>query len=313
MRKMTKEQFIIKAIAKHGDRFNYSKVVYVNNCTNVIIICPDHGEYDQTPDNHLQGKGCPKCKVEKLSKDRLFTIQEFIQKARTIHGDKFDYSKVNYLGMFTKICIICPTHGEFWKSPRHHLTQEGCPKCSNKFRPTTIDWIQKAKSLHGDKYDYSKVIYINNYTKVIIICPIHGEFEQIAYIHLSGHGCPKCNASKGELALEEIFKKYNIQYEPQYNIPEIVANYEIDFYLPEYRLLIEFHGKQHYEYIPFFHDGKYTFEDQKARDDMVRDAAIRWKYNYLEFNCKQYKHLSKDQFEELVIGSINKFKKINIT
>ncbi len=309
MKKMTKEQFIIKAIAKHGDRFNYSKVVYVNNCTNVIIICPIHGEFECTPANHLKGTNCPKCSNEKQSRERLFTIQEFIQKARTIHGDKYDYSKVNYLGMFTKICIICPTHGEFWKSPRHHLTQDGCPKCSNKFRPTTIDWIQKAKSLHGDKYNYDKVNYVNNYTKIIITCSKHGDFEQLPHVHLKGHGCPICKASKGELALKEIFKKHNIYHEPQYNIPEIVANYEIDFYLPEYRLLIEFHGRQHYEYIPFFHDGNYSFEDQKTRDNLVRDAAKRWKYNYLEFNYKQLKYMTSTEFEEMVINKINKFKK----
>ena len=99
---------------------------------------------------------------------------------------------------------------------------------------------------------------------------------------------------------------------PQYNIPEIVANYEIDFYLPEYRLLIEFHGRQHYEYIPFFHDGDYTFEDQKTRDEMVRDAAIRWKYNYIEFNYKHF-NLLKEQFGEFVITTIlsQKFFKRN--
>ena len=112
---------------------------------------------------------------------RKLTTYEFIEKAKKVHGDKYDYSKVEYVNSRTKICIICPQHGEFWQTPNAHLMKEGCPKCkgenvSKVNRRTTNEFIEKAKKVHGDKYDYSKVDYKNNSTKVCIICPIHGEF-----------------------------------------------------------------------------------------------------------------------------------------
>ena len=105
--------------------------------------------------------------------------QEFIEKAKRIHGDKYDYSKTEYINATTKVCIICPEHGEFWMTPNNHTHgthPQNCPKCVGGVRSNTDDFIKKAKELHGDKYDYSKVNYVNNKTKVCIICPEHGEF-----------------------------------------------------------------------------------------------------------------------------------------
>ena len=242
------------------------------------------------------------------------TLEEFIQKAIEVHGDKYRYSKVNYINSRSKIIIICPDHGEFEQTPVSHIRGQGCPKCkaeklSNLKFSNTEEFIQKATEVHGNKYDYSKVIYTGCFTKVLIICKKHGEFQQVANYHLMGNGCPNCKSSKGELVIKAILDKYNITDKQEYRIPEVADELYYDFYLPEYRLLIEFHGKQHYEYIPFFHDGRYSFEDQKVRDDVVRDAATRWKYRYLEFNYKQLKQLTKEQFEELVLNSINRFKK----
>ena len=100
----------------------------------------------------------------------------FIQKAHKIHGDKYDYCKVEYVNNNTKVCIICPIHGEFWQTPNHHLSGQGCPKCSGNVKKTTEQFIAKAKEIYGDRYNYSKVKYINAKTKVCIICPTHGEF-----------------------------------------------------------------------------------------------------------------------------------------
>ena len=122
------------------------------------------------------------------------TREQFIEKAKEIHGDKYDYSKVEYINSKQKVCIICPEHGEFWQTPDSHLNhQSRCPKCSIPNRNLlTEDYIKKAIKIHGDKYDYSKVIYNGVFGKVTIICPIHGEFEQIARNHLRGYGCDKC-------------------------------------------------------------------------------------------------------------------------
>ena len=182
-----KNGFIKKAISVHGDKYDYSKVEYINNKTKVCIICPKHGEFWQRPDKHLQGRGCPVCGgTKKLTKC------EFVKQANLIHNWQYDYSKVNYTNNRTKVCIICPEHGEFWQTPHSHLRGQGCPICKSNLKLTTEEFIERSKIIHNNHYDYSKVKYINYETKVCIICPKHGEFWQTPHGHLSGQGCPKC-------------------------------------------------------------------------------------------------------------------------
>ena len=129
--------------------------------------------------------------MKKLSRE------EFIEKANKIHEGKYDYSKVEYSDSQTKVCIICPTHGEFFQKPNDHLQGKGCKKCSKNDKLTTEVFVEKARLIHGDKYDYSKVEYKAANEKVIIECPIHGVFEQTPYNHTNrGQGCPYC-AGKG--------------------------------------------------------------------------------------------------------------------
>ena len=140
------------------------------------------------------------------------TTKEFIEKARKIHGDKYDYSKVNYTKNNVKVCIICPEHGEFWQRPDKHLAGHGCPNCCKTgIKSNTDDFIKKSREIHGDKYDYSKVEYINNRTKVCIICPEHGEFWQTPNSHLNGNGCFECSyIERGKdkrLTTEEFIEK----------------------------------------------------------------------------------------------------------
>ena len=180
-RRMTKEEFIRRAREIHGWKYDYSKVEYVGYETKICIICPEHGEFWQTPHSHLEGQCCPKCS------GRYMTRGYFIEKANKIHNNKYDYSKVEYKGVHEKVCIICPEHGEFWQSPHCHLDGFGCRICSNTFMDTNL-FVEKSRKIHGDKYDYSKVDYVNNHTKVCIICPEHGEFWQIPNSHLNGRG-----------------------------------------------------------------------------------------------------------------------------
>ena len=117
----------------------------------------------------------------------------FIERAQKIHGNKYDYSKVNYVKSSEKVCIICPEHGEFWQKPNSHISsKQGCPKCGKTGKLTQEEFIKRARYIHNDKYDYSKVEYVNSQTKVCIICPEHGEFWQTPNSHLSGIGCKKC-------------------------------------------------------------------------------------------------------------------------
>ncbi len=200
-KRSTVEEFIAKAHETHGEKYDYSQVVYNNNRTKVCIICPEHGEFWQTPDKHTMGHKCPSCSILEVHATQRNTLEGFITKAREIHGEKYDYSKVEYKGNKVKVCITCPEHGDFWQVPNSHLSKRGCPVCgrlstSNGLRMTGSSFILKARKVHGDKYDYSKVEYISSQTKVKIICPEHGVFEQIPAMHLFENGCPKCGIIK---------------------------------------------------------------------------------------------------------------------
>ena len=189
------EEFIKKSKEIHGDKYDYSKVEYIDSYTNVIIICKKHGEFKQTPNCHLRYQGCKKCGYLNNSIYFLSNTEEFIKKAKEIHGDKYDYSLVEYIDSDTKVIIICKKHGKFKQKPSGHLTGYGCSKCSGTYQYTTKEWVEKVQEVHGDKYDYSKVKYINNKINVIIICKKHGKFEQIPNSHLSGKGCKKCSGN----------------------------------------------------------------------------------------------------------------------
>ena len=129
------------------------------------------------------------------------TTEDFISKAISVHGNKYDYSKVEYVGMLAKVTIICPIHGEFEQRADSHLSGYGCRYCSRSAKNTTESFIKAAIDVHGNKYDYSKVDYVNSKTKVTIICPTHGEFKQSPYEHLKGCGCIHC-AGKAKYTTE---------------------------------------------------------------------------------------------------------------
>ena len=189
----------------------------------------------------------------------------FIEKARQIHNDKYDYSKVNYVNSRTKVCIICPTHGEFWQTPHNHLKGYGCAECgkekSHLPKITTEDFISKSKERHGNKYDYSKAYYKTWDAKVCIICPEHGEFWQTPSNHINGSGCPKCANEKRKNALlkdtklfvdvatlvhdeepkDEIVSLFS-EIEHQQHNHEILNGMEIDIFIPPLKLGIEYNG-----------------------------------------------------------------------
>ena len=225
MQKLTLKDFIDKANLIHNNKYDYSKVNYINNSTKVCIICPEHGEFWQTPRNHLIGQGCPLCNgTFKL------TNQEFIEKANLIHNNKYDYSKGKYVNNNTKVCIICPKHGEFWQTPHHHLNGHGCSKCRNenngdRRRHNTEDFIRKSKSIHGEKYNYDKVNYVNSYSKVCIICPDHGEFWQSPYVHIQGHECPECakikRAKNNKHSIDEFIQKSKLIHGDKYDYSKV--------------------------------------------------------------------------------------------
>jgi len=191
---ITEDTFIEKAKQLYGDKYNYSKVNYINKITKVIIICNKHGEFTQTPDRHVRlGKECLECsEYLECNGQTRHTTKTFIEKAIIVHGNIYDYSKVNYDTWYTKVIIICKIHGEFEQYAGKHLNGKKCSECNKKPKYTTELFIEKAKTVHGDKYDYSKVNCDCKDSKVIIICKEHGDFEHVALCHLRGSECPKC-------------------------------------------------------------------------------------------------------------------------
>ena len=221
MRKLTTQEFIQKAKQVHNkvfenldgalDCYDYSKVEYKNSTTKVTIICPIHGEFQQTPGNHLSGKGCPECAKLNRSKSRKNSIKttlDFIKKATDIHNNFYKYDKSVYTKRANKLIITCPIHGDFEQIAGDHLGGHGCPKCKSDKAKLNTDskeqFVEKAKKIHGIKYDYSKVNYINSQTKVCIICPEHGEFWQRPNSHISMKtGCPQCYLESKNLTQEQ--------------------------------------------------------------------------------------------------------------
>lgn len=191
----TTESFINAAKAIHGDKYDYRNVVYKNIKTKVCIICPKHGQFEQTPDKHLHDKcGCPFC-----AGNRRGTTESFIERAKSVHGDSYDYSKVVYLNNRTPVEIICKEHGSFWQLPSNHLAGKGCRYCANNVCLSTEQFVEKARTVHGDKYDYTDTVYCGNRKPVSIRCFEHGVFTQIPYVHLQGSGCPVCGMNDTHL------------------------------------------------------------------------------------------------------------------
>ena len=260
---MDTEYFIELATKKYDGKYDYSKVNYIDSQTKVCIICPEHGEFWQRPIVHLTSKyGCPTCGIIESNKAITFSLNDFIREARKVHGNKYDYSKVNYINSATKVKIICPEHGEFEQTPASHLSSKfGCPKCAGKYMDTEY-FIKKAREVHGDKYDYSKVEYINSVTPVCIICPEHGEFWQKPSGHLSDHGCSKCRESSLESQVRRQLKAGNIIAEAQKTFSWLKNKslLFLDFYIENKKLAIECHGGQHFEPVEFF-GGKKGFKE----------------------------------------------------
>lgn len=200
-KKLTTPEFIAQAVCIHGNKYDYSKAVYVADVVSVIITCPIHGDFSQRPSNHKQGAGCPNCWAERKGKSRRVGVDAFARRAIKIHGDKYDYSKVCYLNQHSNVTIICKIHGDFEQTPNSHLAGRGCQLCGGSQRLTKLDFVQKAMVIHGDKYSYTMVEYVNVDTPVKILCDIHGCYEQTPYKHMQGHGCRKCSRESMAKAL----------------------------------------------------------------------------------------------------------------
>jgi len=269
-----------KAKIIHNNKYNYELFKPNNYKDKSIIICPIHGKFIQSKYNHISRKnGCPKCgellKINNIKFNKVKTINDFIKKSFNKHRNKYIYIypiliKSNFI--LDIYCKKCKTI--FKQSLKNHLNGNGCKRCGilrtkNINTYTNNDFINISNYIHNNKYNYELVNYININTIVIIICPIHGKFNQIPKNHIGkGSGCPTCSSSKGELLIQSILDKNNIKYNQQYKFKDL-NKLSFDFYLQDLNICIEYDGIQHFKEVKFF-GGKKQLKKQQL-NDLIKD------------------------------------------
>lgn len=301
------KKFLIKAKEKHGNKYDYSKVNYINAHTKIIIICKVHGEFLQFPMSHINKKygDCKKCSDKNKGQNKVKTASNnFINTANIIHNNKYDYSKFVYHNNRTKSIIICPVHDEFLQKPADHLSGKGCLKCAQAIKGfnkrTKIDeFIHKCNTVHNNKYDYSKFIYTDNKTKSIIICKEHGEFLQSPSSHLFGSGCKICNTtSKGEKIIYNFLLDNNIIFIKEKKFDDCLSikntNYKLkyDFFIPKYNMCIEYDGIQHFKEC-YFGGHKTKLNEIKINDEIKNIYCMKNNIKLIRIPYKQLKNIYK--------------------
>lgn len=301
----SKDSFIEIANKIHNNSYDYSKVIYVNNNTPIIIICKKHKEFKQTPIDHCdRGRGCFDCGGRKK-----LTLEEFIEKAIQKHGDKYDYAESVYINAQTYLKIKCRTCNKiFEQTPNQHLQGSGCYDCNklkatDKLKLTKEEFVEKAIKKHGDTYNYDLVEYVNNHTNVKINCNKHGEFEQTPQNHLAGKGCTKCmknNYSKKQIQwLEYIAKRDNIKIEHAKNIGEYqIGSYQVDGYCRETNTCFEFHGNFWHSNPRMYNLDEINPVNGKKMKDLY-DATIT-KEKYIRDNGCNLVVIWEDEWDKMV-------------
>jgi len=296
-RRKTHEQYMIDVIEVHGDRYGLSKVKYTCAGEKIEVICYIHGSFFPLANSFLSGSGCRKCEAE----SRRLSLEEFEEKAKEVHGDRYGLSKLIYTGTQEKIEVICRIHGSFFPIAENFLRGHGCKKCSDDVKKSsTKEFKEKARKEHGDRYGLSKVKYVTAKKKIEVICYIHGSFFPKAGHFLSGTGCPQCNLSKGEEKIRKILKAREIIFEVQKSFEKCKSKCFLffDFYLPDYNLLIEYDGKQHFKAIAFF-GGEKQFKIRQRRDKIKNEFAVKEDIHLLRIPYTEFKNIKKILMETL--------------
>lgn len=305
------DAFIKKAREIHGDKYDYSQSTYVNGITKLKIVCPIHGVFEQTPSKHLSGQGCPKC-----GHNSFMTTETLIEEARKIHDGKYDYSKTEYIDYNTKVCIICPEHGEFWQYPYQHIDRKnGCPKCGNiatasKLSKTREDFIKDAIKVHGDKYTFKDTIYKNSTTRIKVNCRKHGMFEILPSNLLQGYGCPKCRCtySKEENEVANFIGELNVESEKI----KLENGQELDIYIPDKKIAFEFDGLYwHCELKKdkYYHSKKtYYCKEQGIRLIHIFEDEWLYKRDIVKSNIRYllHKNINRIYGRKCIIKVLNK-------
>jgi hypothetical protein len=234
-KKLKQEDFIARCNDLYNNYYDYSKVVYKNTRTKIIVVCPKHGEFLLKARCHLSNRGCKKCG------NNMITLDEFINQSNIIHNNIYKYDNTIYTTKKVKVNITCLKHGDFLQTPQKHLSGQGCPKCVGK-KKTTNDILLEFKAVHGDTYDYSLVDYKGNKPKVKIICKNHGIFEQQVSVHLQKNGCTKCGNNTSFDGNEFIKSFNNKNITPEYVMNVDGQRFKVDGFDVTTNTIYEYFG-----------------------------------------------------------------------
>jgi len=293
------QTIIERANIIHNNTYDYRDSVYLGMHEKMKIICKTHGDFYQTPTTHIHGKcGCPKCGMLKQNSNNTRSKEEFTKESIVIHNNFYDYRLVT-TGRYDEYNdIICPIHGIFNQTVKSHLVGHGCWECykikNSKLKIKDLDhFIRRSVLIHRDKYDYTKSIYVNDRTKLIVICKKHGEFLVTPNQHYHGNGCPSCKSSKGEIKVRNYLIDNNIDFVTQKKFDGCVNKRKLmfDFYIPNINACIEYDGLQHYQ--PYY--GKVPVEYIQHNDNI--------KTKYCEDNgikLIRIKYTKYDKIEEIL-------------
>lgn len=279
MKKHTTESFIEKAKSVHGETFNYKNVDYKNCGAKVEIICQKHGSFFQRPDHHWAGHGCILCRNENTGLLLRGSFEDFLKKAKDIHGEKYSYNQDSFRGMRKKTKITCSAHGEFYQTAIEHVAGSGCKLCS--FQATSerqkIDretLLKRLHSINNRKYEFNISNYETLHSTIEVFCLEHQiKFKARVGNFLNGKiGCPCCKTkSQGERKLAKILTDHRISFEHEKTFSNLVAEtgqkLRFDFYLPHSNVLIEYDGVQHFEPVARF-GGEFGFAKTQKCDEM---------------------------------------------
>ncbi len=288
-REIDNDLFLQLAKDKHGERYNYDKTKYYKSNLKVIITCPTHGDFNMRPNNHLNGQGCPSCG----GKDEI-TIEDIKKRNFDKYGTKYDVLTKTYINADNKITFKCNKHNHIFHSTiYHHLKSHACKYCLKEHIASLTaenvhSFKERAKEIHHNKYDYSMVNYRGNKIPVHIICKKHGSFYQRPDGHITGSGCPVCAGSEGERKIFNFLKNKDINFIREYKLPGY--KYRYDFYLPDYNLLIEYHGQQHYKPIPLW-GGKKGLWERRFNDKVKRSLARTFKHEMLTIPYTEFEKI----------------------
>lgn len=237
---------------------------------------------------------------------RRLTTEEFVNKCRLVHGNKFDYSSVQYKNTRTDILVVCKKHGEFKIQASNHLhSKQGCWNCfldMHRLTKLSEERLNNLKRTHNNKYTYLDISVVKGFIK--IECPEHGEFKQYLYFHEYGHGCSDCNSSKGEEKIKSYLEKKESKFFRNFKFDDCSNQKKLrfDFWLPDFNLVIEYDGEHHFKENKYFGEGNldYMKKNDSIKNEYCHNNKINllripyWKFKEIEDILNNYFDLKSD-------------------